>query len=74
MLTTAVMTSPFANLKACILSMSYLDFVVKFYVVVRPSAPVGADHIPSVAQRTEVELVRFRNHDVLVADPHCDPV
>lgn len=47
----------FANLKACILSIIYLDLVVKFYVVVRPGAPVSANHVPAVPQRAEIELI-----------------
>lgn len=57
MFTTAVITSPLANLKAYELNISYFHFIIKLLVVVGPCASICTNHIPTMSKSTKIERI-----------------
>lgn len=74
MLTTAVMTSPLANLNAYLINICYFDFIIKLLVVIGPCASICTDHIPTMAKRTKIECVVLWSNNILVAHTNGNPI
>lgn len=64
----------FSKFEGLNIIINYFHFIIEFYVVVRPGATIGADHVPTVAQRAKIELVGLGYHYIFVADAHCNPI
>ena len=56
------------------LEISYFNFVIEFRIVIRPCSSICTDHIPTMAEGTEVEGISFANYDIFMAHPHCYPI
>lgn len=74
MLTTAVMTSPLANLKAYELNIFYFHFIIKLLVVIGPRTPIRTDHISTMSKGTKIERVILGSHDILMTHTDGNPV